>query len=320
MPEFENEQFKFPDEIDNKKAAAEPEIEIEIEDDTPEEDRGREPMPKEIVEKLETDELEKYDDEVKQKLKQLKKVWHDERRAKEAADKEREEALRYAQAIQAENKRIKTLLQSGEKDYVETKQSAAELELEVAKRAYREAYDAGDADKMIDAQTAMHNATFNLRQAQNFKLPSLQNEETDVQSNYTDAAIPAAPRPDQRAMDWQDNNPWFGSDDVMTAAALGVHKKLERSGVIVGSDEYYGTLDKTMRKHFADYFGEDSDTQTETDNTRTKPSTVVAPATRSTASNKLKLSTRQVQLAKKLGLTPEQYAQSVIRLENQNGR
>jgi len=314
MPEFENEQFKFPDEID-KDAAPAAEFEIEIEDDTPPEDKGREPMPKEIVEKLETDELEKYDDEVKQKLKQLKKVWHDERRAKEAADKEREDAIRYAKAVQAENAKIKSLLQTGEKEFVETKQNAAELELEVAKRAYREAYDAGDADKMIEAQSAMHNATYNLRQAQNFKLPPLQEENFDVQSTYTE---PTAPRPDRRAQEWNTNNPWFGQDDVMTAAALGVHKKLERSGVIVGSDEYYSTLDSTMRKHFSDYFGEVSDNQPEP--TRTKPSPVVAPATRSTSSNKIKLTTRQVQLAKKLGLTPEQYAHSVIKLENQNGR
>ena len=103
----------------------------------------------------------------------------------------------------------------------------------------------------------------------------------------------------------------------MTAAALGLHEKLKRNGVVVGSDEYYSTLDKTMRKRFDEYFGESNASSKEkVDSTPTKLSTVVAPASRSTASNKIKLKMSQVNLAKKLGISPEQYVLEMRKLEN----
>ena len=100
--------------------------------------------------------------------------------------------------------------------------------------------------------------------------------------------------------------------------ALGVHEDLRDNGYVIGSDEYYGALDKTMRRRFPEAF-EDAEPQRKTETVRTKPSTVVAPAVRTTASNKVKLETRQVNLAKKLGLTPEQYAMEMLRLEKSNG-
>ena len=161
MPEFDNDEFKFPDEASEAKGKPEnkePEFEYEVEDDTPVQDRGREPMPKPLVEELEKDELDKYDDEVKNKLKQMRKVWHDERREKESALREQQEALNVAQRLLQENKRIKSILTNGEKEYVATVQNAANMELEMAKRAYREAYDAGDTDKIIEAQQSLQNA------------------------------------------------------------------------------------------------------------------------------------------------------------------
>ena len=162
MPEFEKEEFTFPDEAaeKNKPEAKEPEFEIEIEDDTPAQDRGRQPMPKPLVDELEKDELDKYDDEVKTKLKQMRKVWHDERREKESALREQQEAINVAQRLLQENKRIKTILTNGEKEYVATVQNAANMELEMAKRAYREAYDSGDTDKMIEAQQSLQNVNY----------------------------------------------------------------------------------------------------------------------------------------------------------------
>ena len=102
----------------------------------------------------------------------------------------------------------------------------------------------------------------------------------------------------------------------MTASVLGLHEKLKRNGIVVGSDDYYATLDKTMRRRFPENF-ESSETETKADQPRTKSSTVVAPATRSTSPNKVKLKASQIQLAKKLGLTPEQYAREQIKLEAQ---
>jgi hypothetical protein len=172
MPEFDNDEFKFPDEASEsqgKPVDTQDSFEIEIEDDTPAQDRGRQPMPKNLVEELEKDELDKYDDEVKTKLKQMRKVWHDERREKESALREQQEAIHVAQRLLQENKRIKTILTNGEKEYIATVQNAANMELEMAKRAYREAYDSGDTDQMIEAQQSLQNVNYKLMQIKNFK-------------------------------------------------------------------------------------------------------------------------------------------------------
>lgn len=314
MPPVEQEEFKFPDEIEAKKDAPPSDsLVIEVEDDTPEEDRGRTPLPKPLVEELEKDELEDYDEKVKTKLKQMRKVWHDERREKEAALREQQEAVTLAQKLFEENKKIKSLLASGEKEYVATAQKAAEMELEAAKQALRQAHEEFDADKIVEAQQALQLANLNMMQAKNFKLAPLQEEETPVQKQNT--AQPAEPKPDDRAIAWQKRNTWFGANKGMTAYALGLHQELEDTGVVVGSDEYYSELDRTLRKRFPDFFEEEEPRPAQ----KARATTVVAPATRSTSSNKIKLKTSQINLAKKFGLTPEQYAREVLKLESQNG-
>lgn len=315
MPQVEQEEFKFPDEVAAKKDSEEnsESLVIEVEDDTPEEDRGRTPLPKPLVEELEKDELEDYDEKVKTKLKQMRKVWHDERREKEAALREQQEAIVLAQKLFDENKKIKNLLVSGEKEYVATAQKAAEMELEAAKRALRQAHEEFDADKIVDAQQALQLANLNLVQAKNFRLPPLQADEVPVQQTYVEQ--PIVPRPDERALAWQKRNSWFGANKGMTAYALGLHEELQETGVVVGSDEYYSELDKTLRKRFPEFFEEDDSRPAQ----KAKATTVVAPATRSTASNKIRLKTSQINLAKKFGLTPEQYAREVMKLESQNG-
>ena len=319
MPEIEKNEFKFPDEnaVTFEKTEA-PEIELEIEDDTPPEDRGRQPLPEPLKEELEKDDLEAYDEEVKVKLKQMRKVWHDERREKEAADRERQEALRVAQALMHENQRIKTILDTGGREYASTLQKAATLELEMARRAYKEAYDSGDSDAIMAAQEKLTDAGLRVRQAENFKMPPLQQQEYVVQNA---APTQEEPRPiNPKLAAWQErNHSWYGKDDEMTAAALGLHEKLKKSGdVQIGSDEYYAILDKTIRRRFPEYF-EEPEVQKAKTETRTKPSTVVAPAIRSTAPQRIRLKQSQVNLAKKLGLTPEQYALELRKLEAQNG-
>ena len=321
MPEFENEEFKFPDEaVEKEPEAKEPEFEIEIEDDTPAQDRGREPMPKPLVEELEKDELDKYDDEVKTKLKQMRKVWHDERREKESALREQQEALNVAQRLLEENKRIKTILTNGEKEYVATVQNAANMELEMAKRAYREAYDSGDTDKMIEAQQALQNVNYKLIQIKNFKLPPLQEEEIEVQPRQEQRQ--PVPKPDNKAEDWQNRNSWFGKNRGMTAYALGIHEDLKDAGVPVGSDEYYSELDKTIRKRFPEVFQNQqkpTESTAKTEPSKQKLSTVVAPVARSTSPNKVKLKQSQLNTIKKLGITPEQYVKEFLKVEAQNG-
>ena len=293
-------------------------FDLEIEDDTPPEDRDREPLPKEVVEEIEKDDLSDYSDRVKQRLSQLKKVYHDERRAKEQADREREEAIKFAQQVAYENKKLKTTLSSGEEEYVKAVHSSLEQQFMIAQRDYREAYDSGDTDKILNAQTRMNDAQLRLSQIQQYQpqyKQTLQNEQNDVYLNHTPQ--PKTIKADDKALKWQSKNDWFGKDEEMTSLALGVHEKLVRSGIDPASDEYYRRIDSTMQKRFPEYFGDDS-LDEETPAPR-KPSTVVAPASRSTAPKKVRLTKTQVALAKKFGLTPEQYARETLKLERTNG-
>lgn len=309
MP-LENTEYKFPDEKESNQV----EVEIEIEDDAPPEDRGRQPLPKTLVEELERDELDHYDDSVKVKLKQMRKVWHDERREKETALREQQEAVTFAKKLFDENNRIKHILSIGEKEYVTTIQSHAGMELENAKRAYKEAFESGDSDRVLEAQQALQEANLKAMRAQNFRMPSLQEQENEVQP-ATQQYQPQVPEPDRKAVAWQNRNSWFGRDRSMTAFALGLHEDLRYNGVEVGSEEYYRELDKTIRKRFPEQFEEEDNRQ----GGRTRAGTVVAPAVRSTASTKVRLKQSQVNLAKKFGLTPEQYWKAQQELEARNG-
>ena len=317
MPPMEKDEFKFPDEQENEapeKVEIEIEgddFEIEIEDDTPDEDKGKQPMPKEIVEEIEKDELETYSDDVKTRLKQLKKVYHDERRAKEEILREQQAALEVTQRLFEENRRIKAMLQNGEKEYVSAIKSAAEAKLEVVKKAYKEAHETGDSDQLLAAQQAMTQIQMEIERAKQFKLPPLQEEKFEVQKRQE--PVQPVQRPDDKAMAWQERNSWFGTDRGMTAYALALHEELRDNGIPVGSDEYYSKLDKTMRKTFPNKF--QSAFEEEEAPKKEKPQNVVAAATRSTGSKKLRLKMSQVALAKKLGITPEQYAKEFLKLE-----
>lgn len=314
-PAPEKDDFEFEVESEDSVASQQETREnpdIEVEDDTPAEDRGRTPLPKEIVEELEADELEDYSDKVKTRLKQMKKVWHDERRAKEAAFREQQEALKLAQRALDENKRLKSTLSQGEVTLVNTYKTASELELKMAERAYKEAYESGDSDKIVEAQNKMSDANYKLQQVNNYR-PSLQQPEIDVNSGSEQQV--EVPRPDQKTIAWQERNKWFGTDEEMTSLALGLHQKLERQygKGYVGTDEYWRAVDTTMKRRFSDYFGEE-DIKTTNGGGRpvtrneNRPANVVAPASRSTSSKKIVLKQSQLNLAKKLGLTPEQYA------------
>jgi hypothetical protein len=319
---MDKNEYKFPDEVDEEpKAQADDEEEftVEIEDDTPEEDRGKEPLPADIVNSLEKPEDGgEYPEEVISKFKQYKKAWHDERREKEKAFREQEEALRIAQSILEENKRLKATLSSGEQEYIATVKAAAETEVEVAKRNYREAYDSGDSDKLVDAQQALVDASLKLDRTRNFK-PTLQDEESEVQLPQRSQADNKAQPVDPKFADWQrKNSNWFQKDEEMTDAAMGLHKKLYREygPEYIGTDEYYERIDKTIRKRFPEAFPGAPDSAPEQQKAqKSKPSTVVASARRSTAPKQVKLTATQAALAKKFKLTPEQYAREVLKLQ-----
>lgn len=324
MAEYEKDEFKFPDEIEDKptEASVEDEFEIEIVDDTPEEDRkNATPMPKEIVDELENDNLEEFAGEAKQKLLQMKKVWNDERRAKEAALREQQEAIRVAQQLVEENKKLKGKLSTGEQTLVANYKENVVRELEMAKRAYKEAYDSGDADLLSEAQEKLIDVKMKAQEIERYRPEyseeALQSEETDVQ-------IPQqAPKLEPKTQAWLDKNSWYGTDDDMSYLAMGIHRRLERDGVALGSDHYFSVIDKEMRQRFPEKFADTAQVEVEQETkTSTKPSSqrpVVAPATRSTSPKKISLTPTQVQLAKKFNLTPEQYARELTKLESQNG-
>lgn len=319
MALIEKNDYKFPDEIDDEKQQpdAENDFELEIEDDTPAQDRGREPLPKELVDELDKDELEDYSENVKLKLKQMKKVWHDERREKEQALREREAAEALTQRILEENKKLKGRLTEGERSYLNTYKNAAEMELNAAKRAYKEAYDMGDADRLVEAQQQISDANYKLRRAEEY-VPARHEEENVVQS----ASEAQVPRPDQRTVAWQERNTWFGKDEEMTSLALGLHQKLVKQygASYPSTDEYWQKVDETMRRRFPDYFQEEQEETPRTKPQRTeKVSSVVAPATRSTPSKKVVLKQSEVNIAKRLGLTPEQYVREKMKMEAKNG-
>ena len=323
---IEREEFKFPDEIAEESQKAEAnqdvseDIEVQIEDDTPPEDRGRKPLPKEIVEELDKDDLEEYSEKVKKRLSQMKKVWHDERRETERALREREEALKFAQMREQEIKQLKNRLGHNEQAFIKEAERAANTDLAVAKDKLKQAYDSGDSELITNAQEALTDAKLKLQNLSRIK-PSLQRTEERVEQNQQ-VTTPQAPTPqvDPKAEAWREKNTWFGVDEEMTALALGLHEKLVRSGVDPSSDEYYRRVDETMKKRFPEAFDdaeEDEPIQTKQAQkpARTKPANVVAPVTRGTAPRQVRLTPTQVAIAKKLGLSNEQYAKELMKLE-----
>ena len=324
----DDDDFKFPDEIDEKSKGKpdddlevsyevdDDDIKIEIEDDTPPEDRHVQPLTDEVKDDLEkADESKDYSHNVKTKFKQYKKAWHDERRAKESAYREQQEALQIAQNILEENKKLKGMLQKGETELIDNYKTSAELEVDKAERNYKEAYDSGDADKLLEAQKELMRAEMKLDKAKNFK-PTVQIPENEVQTTQKQ---PAQQQMDPKVSAWVSENQWFvnPSKRGMRRYAEGVHEELaERYGqAFVGTDEYFKGIDKEVRKRFPEEFASEQNVDDDKPQ-RTRPSTVVAPAKRSTAPKKITLSKTQVGVAKKLGISPEQYARELAKMEN----
>jgi len=308
------ETFKFPDELDDVKVVTEndktdEEIIVDVEDNTPLEDRNKEPMEEKVKADLYNDELEDYSTKVKKKLIQMKRLAHEERREKENAVREQQEAISFAQKVMEENKRLKSNLNNSEKNVLATVQKAVAMEMDAAKRAYREAYDSGDTDKVMDAQEKLTQATLKSEKVKNFRPPALQEEETPVQMQ----SQPAPQfRPDPSAQAWQQENTWFGEDEEMTSLALGLHERLKREGVVVSSQDYYRKIDATIRRRFPEKFEEEAE---QNERQVARRSSVVAPATRSTSAKRVRLNPNEMSVAKKLNLTPEQYAKAKLEME-----
>ena len=300
-------EFKFPDEKEVE-AKDDVEFEIEVVDDTPEPDKGRKPL-EEPVNEVTDDELSKYDESVQKRIKKLSHGYHDERRAKEAALREREEALRLAQQIIAENNSLKKNLGDHTNLLVGTAKQNAEYALEQAKAKYKVAYESFDADQIVAAQEEMTQAKLRLDKVENFRVPPLQ--ETKFPVNIQPQSVPEN-NADPKALAWRDENQWFGKNRVMTAFTLGLHEQLVEEGVDPSSDAYYEQINKTVRSKFPENFSNSEEKSKRTSN-------VVAPASRSVAPTKITLTQTQVALAKKLKIPLELYARKVAEGMTQNG-
>jgi hypothetical protein len=317
---FEKVEYTFPDEQEDKgievesssalkigevEAEEEKEIEVEVEvevvDDTPKADRGRKAS--KPPEDLTDDELEDYSDKVRKRIQHFSKGYHDERRAKEASQRERQEMEAFAKTLVDENNKLKGSVEKNQAALLEQAKKNSAIEVLSAKRAYKRAYEAGDADKLLDAQDKLTNAKIKADKLGDFEPETLQQAEIPVQ-------IPqeAPIQPDTKASDWASENSWFGSDDEMTAYAMGVHSKLVKQGVDTTSDDYYETINSRMRNTFPEEFGEIEELE---ERPSKRQSNVVAPATRSTAPRKVRLTQTQVAIAKKLGVPLDLYAKKV---------
>jgi hypothetical protein len=286
-----------------EEVAEDEEYEVEVFDDTPKADRNRKPA--EPPEDITDEELEGYSEKVRKRIQHFSKGYHDERRAKETALRERQELERLAQQLVDENKQLKGTVDKNQEILLEQAKRTAAGEAILAKRAYKEAYEAGDADKLLDAQEKLTNAKIKSDRLGNLKNPALQQEKTPVQTEQIQEQFAPAPI-DYRANDWAASNTWFGQDDEMTSFALGLHTKLVKEGVSPQSDDYYEKINSRMRQIFPDNFEDVGEPEQ-----RKRRTNVVAPATRSTAPKKIRLTQTQVAVAKRLGLTPEQYAKQV---------
>jgi hypothetical protein len=287
---------------------------VEVIDDTPEKDKGRKPLGREVKDPTD-EELSTYSAGVKQRFSELTHARHDERRARETAERERDEATRAAQALLNQNRELQQRTVQGETHLVAASKQNAEAALAAARIELKAAKEAFDPDAEMAAQEKLLEAKIQLRELERYRPRAVQAPETEVQ-------LPAVSSPDepvdQKTLRWQARNQWFGSEgnEDMTSFALGFHQKLVKSGVDPRSDDYFEKVDGRLREVFPDFFGAaptGDDTRSTQRTARTSP---VAPATRTVAGvTKVKLTQTQLALAKKFGLTPQQYAQEVVRLE-----
>jgi hypothetical protein len=303
-------------------AKATEQVELEIVDDLPK-------QPVKQAEKEENDEeLSDYSDKVRKRINKLKYEQHEAQRQREAAERMREEAVRFAQQVVAKNQQYESLIQRGEGALVAQIKSRASLALDQAKSLYKEAYEAGDAQKIIEAQEKLLNAQTEFREAEKHERVLQNRPRQQVQQpqytpqNYVPPQ-PQVPQPSSKALEWTKKNPWFGpqGNRSMTALAYGIHETLIREeGVQADTDEYYQKIDAAMRQRFPDYFEKDEEVQVTSAPAQRTPSTVVAPSNRNNGARprKIQLTASQVSLAKRLGISPEQYAKQLIK-ESSNG-
>lgn len=299
-------------------------FELEIVDDVAEDEKPRMDKPVE-PEEPDEEELESYSDKVQARIKKLTFEAKEAARQRAHVERQQNELLQHAQRIQQENQRLQQQLNSGRGAYLDQAKQRLEAQMDKAKRAYKEAYEAGDSEAVVDAQTELSRIQAEQYQLQTYLSRQQQQQQPQPQREQAQQPAPQqqpqrqpqrAPELTDRQKRWLSNNDWYGNNQRMTAYALGVHEELVREGVDPESDTYYKNIDAAMRERFADVF---TDTGEEVSTPRRKASNVVAPAARtSKAPRKIKLTATQASIAKRLGLTPKQYAEQLLK-EQQDG-
>ena len=310
------------EEIKEEVVEVKDDFEVEIVDDTPEEDKGRVPLKVDDSVESPVEEMEQYGAEVQKRFNQLTRQKHDMRREKEAKEREAREAYNYAKSAHEENKQLKAKLQEGETVLIEESKARADAELTAAQQAYKKAYEDADSDAMVDAQTKLAHATVAKNNADRYD-PKFQGQEKPLQTDpnqYNNNK--GVPKPDAKAESWFRKNTWFGNDEEMTALAYGLHEKLVKQGVDPRSDEYYEKIDSRLKQIFPDRLNDHEEDILKEEvlkeevkkHEKSAPANVVAPVKRSPSSKKITLTSTQVSIAKRLGVSLEEYAKQVAQL------
>jgi len=321
--------YKFPDETDEDKETLEldlevdeDKVEIEVVDDTPPQDRGRKPLDREVADPTD-EELNEYSKKVQTRMRELTHKSHDERRKAEALYREKTELERAAQALAAENKRLQEYVQVGQNAYIDKSKSLAQIAMDNAKAKFKSALDIGDTEAATAAQQEMMAAQMEMEQVNNFKPTPLRESEQPAYTQATSNTQAPQTSLDDRVVNWASSNPWFErrGDEDMTGYAYGVHNKLVREygQEYTRTDEYFKKIDNAMRRAFPERFDDIEEEPEEKPQKQNRPKTVVAPAQRSSAPKKIRLSLTQQNVAKRLGIPLELYAKKLAELENSNG-
>ena len=306
----------------NKVEPEDNEVVVDIIDDTPKKPEKASG----VADDHDEDELAGYSEKVRKRIGKLKYQQHEAERQREAAERMREEAISYAQQLAAKNQQYEQLIQRGEGALVHQIKTRAQLQLDAAKSKYREAYEQGDTDKIIAAQEELLTAQTEFREAEKHERTLQSRPKPQAQAQPQPESVQpqqpkfTPPAPSEKALKWSERNPWFGpkGNKEMTALAYGVHERLVRDeGIQPDTEEYYNAIDEAVRTRFPEHFEQEAQVR---QTPQRQPSSVVAPSKRSSASTprRITLTSTQVALAKRLGLTSEQYAKQLIK-ENNNG-
>jgi len=320
----EDQFFGKQTEIDHK---IPDDLEVTIVDDTPAQDQGKKPRAEDAPVEVDDDAVDKeiadYSKRAADRISKIKYEYHEERRAKEAATRESKEAVQRLQTLMSENKRLQAMVEQGGEVLNKQAHNNALWAKQNAQVEFKKAYEEGDADAMTKAQEMIAKATLAEQQSMNMaqnvqaeivkKLPA---EQPVEQTQELD--------PDMKA--WSSKNPWFMSTvpehKDMSSYALTIDTRLRNQGILPEQDaqKYYAEVDKAMHKEYPSFFGvqveETAEVVHETGTTKRQPSTVVASATRDSGNKKpsqIRLTQTQVRLARQLGISPEQYANQLLK-------